>query len=205
MHGSAEQLAFDFGAQRPGDGRDRADRLFFAALPELGAAKRIAAYTAALRQTHGLTGRARPTRLLHVSLAGVGGFGRLPEPVVAAAMCAGAKVRMAPFEVCFSRVMSFDGRLRPGQRRAIVLRCDRGEQEFIHLRRTIGVAMRSVHLSRGLPEGFAPHVTLLYDQERVPEAALCEPIGWTVREFVLVHSVVGRGRHIHLARWRLDG
>jgi 2'-5' RNA ligase len=198
-------LAFDFGVCQAHAAPYQADRMFFAALPEPGTARRIADYAATLRQVHHLRGRVRPTRLLHVSLAGVGAFARLPEPVVAAAAHAGARVRMAPFDVRFNRVMSFDGRLRPGQRRAIVLRCDRGEHEFRHLRRAIGVTMRSAHLIHRLHESFVPHITLLYDEESLPEAALPETIGWTVREFALVHSVVGRGRHIHLARWQLDG
>ncbi len=200
-----EQLAFDFGVRQRQGAPYAAHRMFFAALPEPEAARRITAYTADLRLAHHLTGRARPTRLLHVSLAGVDAFGRLSEPIVAAAMQAGAKVRMAPFDVRFGRVMSFDGHLRPGQRRAIVLRCDHGEQEFTHLRRAIGTAMRSARVGHGLRPAFAPHVTLLYDEERVPEMALPDPIGWTVREFVLVHSVVRRGQHIHLARWQLEG
>jgi 2'-5' RNA ligase len=32
---------------------------------------------------------------------------------------------------------------------------------------------------------------------------LIEPIRWTVRDFVLVHSLRGRTMHIPLERWRL--
>jgi RNA 2',3'-cyclic 3'-phosphodiesterase len=45
-------------------------------------------------------------------------------------------------------------------------------------------------------------VTLLYGDEMVV-AHPVEVIGWTVRDFVLVHSLLGRGRHIPLARWSL--
>lgn len=202
MDNGAQQLSFDFGERWPGTWR-RADNLFFAALPTPDAARRIAAVAATLRKTRGLTGRLRPARLLHVSLAGVGEFARLPEAVVAAAMQAGSIVRLAPFEVRVTHAMSFDGRLRPGQRRPIVLRCDRGEREFIHLRRSISDAMQWVRLSRGLAAGFVPHVTLLYDEEQLADTSLLEPISWTVREFVLVQSLVGRGQHVQLARWQL--
>ena len=51
---------------------------------------------------------------------------------------------------------------------------------------------------------FTPHVTLLRDRHRVPEQRI-EPIEWTVRELVLVHSLIGRPAHRHLARWSLAG
>jgi 2'-5' RNA ligase len=200
----AQQLAFDFGERRR-YARRRTDNLFFAALPDPVAARQIAAVTADLRSAHGLAGRPRPMSSLHVSLVGVGEFVGLPDAVVKAAIRAGSTIRFASFEARFTRVMSFDGKLSRGQPRAVVLRCDRGEREFIGLRRAIGTAMRPVCLSRGLPEGFAPHLTVLYDEGSLPENALAESIAWTVSEVVLVHSLVGRGRHVHLARWPLRG
>jgi 2'-5' RNA ligase len=50
---------------------------------------------------------------------------------------------------------------------------------------------------------FTPHVTLLRDKTRVPEHRI-EPICWTAREFVLVHSLLGRTQHIPLGRWFLS-
>jgi 2'-5' RNA ligase len=47
---------------------------------------------------------------------------------------------------------------------------------------------------------FAPHVTLMYDSQGVPEQAV-EPIRWSAHDFVLVHSLLGQTRHIHLGRW----
>jgi hypothetical protein len=32
-----------------------------------------------------------------------------------------------------------------------------------------------------------------------------DAIQWTVRDFVLIQSLWGRGKHIHLARWSLRG
>ena len=46
---------------------------------------------------------------------------------------------------------------------------------------------------------FTPHVTLLYAERNVEEHPI-EPIGWTVSEFVLIHSMRG---HVHLGRWPL--
>ena len=42
----------------------------------------------------------------------------------------------------------------------------------------------------------------LFDKIRVKPFAT-EPISWTVCEFVLVHSRLGKTEHIHLGRWPL--
>jgi 2'-5' RNA ligase len=46
---------------------------------------------------------------------------------------------------------------------------------------------------------FTPHVTLLFDDCAVEEQPF-GPIGWTVRNLVLIHSMNG---HRHLAQWSL--
>jgi 2'-5' RNA ligase len=59
-------------------------------------------------------------------------------------------------------------------------------------------------LGRWVSRHFTPHMTLLYDRQLVKEHAI-EMLSWTVSEFVPVHSFVGQGRHVHLARWPLRG
>jgi RNA 2',3'-cyclic 3'-phosphodiesterase len=47
-------------------------------------------------------------------------------------------------------------------------------------------------------------VSLLRDKAEVPKTFV-EPISWTAREFVLLDSVLGEGRHEILGRWTLNG
>jgi 2'-5' RNA ligase len=47
-------------------------------------------------------------------------------------------------------------------------------------------------------------VTLLYDDHLVAEHAV-EPVSWVVREFALVHSLIGKTSHIVLGRWSVSG
>jgi RNA 2',3'-cyclic 3'-phosphodiesterase len=49
---------------------------------------------------------------------------------------------------------------------------------------------------------FTPHVTLLYGDGRIGEQSI-DPIGWTVREFALVLSLIGKTKYIPLGRWPL--
>jgi RNA 2',3'-cyclic 3'-phosphodiesterase len=46
---------------------------------------------------------------------------------------------------------------------------------------------------------FTPHMTLLRDAHRVPDHDI-EPIEWQVQDVVLVHSLLGKTTHRHLAR-----
>ena len=59
--------------------------------------------------------------------------------------------------------------------------------------------MKKTGLARWTKPRYAPHVTLLYDDRRGAEQAV-ETIYWTADEFVLVHSLLGRTRHIPLNR-----
>lgn len=196
------QLAFDYGGpsgRRPSTGTS--DNVYFAVLPDPDAARRMTEIGAELWHRYGLPGRVQPARLLHVSLTHVGHFARVPESIVAAARTAGSVVRCEPFDVCFDRAISFDNpRGTP-----IVLRSSCGEAGFAHLRRATAAAMLRVGLPAGPSIGLTPHVTLVYNGLPIPEALLARPIAWTVRELVLVHSLYGQGRHVHLGRWKLGG
>ena len=170
-----------------------ADRLFFAAIPDAGAATQIHRRAAILRRAHNLRGRLIEPERLHVSLFFLGG---LPEQILRTACEAAAEVRVEPFEVSFDRSISFRG--QPGSR-PFVLVGDDGLCQLASFRRMLGAAMTRRGLRRRANTNFTPHVTLLYDANSVEEHPI-EPISWTVNEFVLVHSVNG---HVHVARWPL--
>jgi 2'-5' RNA ligase len=195
------QFALDFGYERPASVHlhRRRNVVYFALLPDARAAASIAGLRQKLRADHGLTGRMRASEFLHLSLNGIGAFDALPTGIVSAAVRAGGAVRAAPFEVAFDRVMSF----RSGPLRPLVLRCRDGLAALTALHRALGMEMRRVGLRSGTGPVFTPHITLLYDESVVAHSPLDDPVCWSVREFVLVHSLHGGGRHIHLARWPL--
>jgi 2'-5' RNA ligase len=168
------------------------DRLFLAVVPDAETADRIAQTARHLRVSHGLSGKPLRPEHFHVTLCHIeDGVGLTPGKVEEVSACA-ARVEMPSFRVCFDRAESF----RNG---ALVLRGDDG---------TIGLDILQQRLSDafdGEPRkarSFTPHVTLLRDGHRVPEQPI-EPIEWTVREVVLVHSLLGRTTHRHIARWTL--
>jgi 2'-5' RNA ligase len=168
------------------------DRLFLAVLPDAGTAVRIAETARHLRISHGLAGKPLRPEHFHVTLCGIEEGTGFSLTRIASVKERVARVVMPSFRVGFDRAESF----RNG---ALVLRGDDG---------TVGLEVLQQRLSDALDgqprkaRRFTPHVTLLRDGYLVPEQRI-EPIEWTVREVVLVHSLLGRTTHRHVARWSL--
>ena len=166
------------------------DRLFFAALPDAETAERIAERAAAWRAAHGLTGRLLKTGHFHVTLSTVHEGHGLPDAdEIDGWMARADGLSMPSFRVGFDRLMSFANG-------ALVLTGDDS---------TVGMEVLQQRLCDSLDDTprparrYTPHVTLLYDGRHI-ETETVEPITWTVREIVLVHSLIGQTTHRHIAR-----
>jgi 2'-5' RNA ligase len=177
------------------------DRLFFAILSPPETAVHIAERIHFLRAEHGLKGRPIGSGRLHISLHGLGDHPRLPKTLIEQARRAGASVAMPPFEIEFDRAMSF---ARKNEKPPVVLRASGDVTLLMTFHRLLGEALKRARLCRRVPSHFTPHMTLLYDQRVVKEQAI-EPVRLPVRDFALVHSLVGRSHYIELARWPLHG
>src|SRR5882757_3554690 len=185
-----------FGAETP-----PTDGLFLAILPEAHARPRIEGTAQQLHSRHGLKGKLQAPDRYHISLFSFGEHYGLPPRLVSEVMKAAAAIEASPFDVALDRAMSFHG----GNQRPLVLCGGDGVAKLIALQRVIDVAMQKARLGRAKQQ-FVPHVTLLYDRDGIEEQPI-ERIGWTVTEFVLIHSLLGRSQYIPLGRWplRADG
>ena len=184
--------------QHAGNLPRRPNAVFFALYPDPDTDLRLSQLAWSLRGKHKLKGRPRPDRCFHVTLHGVGDYAELPRDAVAAISEAVSAVTMPPFAVTFDRVTNF-GR---GRKRPVVLVGDDGVaglRMFQHERVT---ALRKIGFARSKEPPYNPHVTLLYDEGEIADQSV-EEIRWTVREFVLVRSLYGQGRHLPLVRWPL--
>lgn len=168
-------------------------RLFLAAVPDAGTAARIHQLAAVLKRAHHLDGKIIAPERLHISLFALSA---LNEGQLRAAWEAALDVRTEPFEVSFDRTASLRG--QPGHR-PFVLIGEQGLGRLQSFRQMLGAAMTRRGLRRLAGTNFTPHLTLLYDARSIDEYPI-EPIGWTVKEFVLVRSLNG---HEHLVRWPL--
>lgn len=181
------------------------DGLFFAVFPDTSTAAGIAKLAQQLcRETRS---RSRPLAAgrLHVTLHHLGNFaGGLPQARVDAAMRAAASIRMNPFTVEFDKMTSFAVKPRPGP---MVLAGDEGVVGIHALHDALGLVLQDAGFGdRALKPGtsYTPHVTLVYGMPPLPPRPI-ESVCWNVREFALVHSLLGRTRHVVLARWPLIG
>jgi 2'-5' RNA ligase len=169
-------------------------RLFLAAVPDAGTAERIHRLAGVLKRAHQFDGKLIAPARLHISLFFLGG---LLECNVHEVCEAATDVRTGQFEVSFDRTASFRGRTG---NRPFVLIGESGLHRLRSFRQMLGVALARKGLRRLANTNFTPHVTLLYDARGVEEHPI-EPIFWTVKEFVLIHSKKG---HEYLARWPLQ-
>jgi 2'-5' RNA ligase len=187
---AAAQLSLGFGNDIP------TESLFFAVMPDEEIAYRIAELAAGLCDEHQLSGRLFEPERLHITLHHLGEYAGLPPSLLAKVKQAAGRVRLPEFEVCFDQVGSFSGqRLHP-----YVMRSEADDELFLGLHQELARCTQSIvgKASRS----FTPHLTLLYDQRRLPLQPV-QPIRWWVREFVLVRSFLGQSRYQIEGRWSL--
>jgi RNA 2',3'-cyclic 3'-phosphodiesterase len=203
--GVAMQFSMDLEPPRPkwpSPSREPGDNsLFFAILPEPGIAARIETLGGELRAAHGLSGRPISAKRLHMTLGSIADYSILLDYDVTSALEAAGTIVLAPFEIVFNRLQSFEG--EDGY--PLVLRCGDGLAAPTGLQKALNAALRATGYEGKVPAGDAPHITLLHDRRPIDETFLDEPIGWTVRDFALVYSVYGESRHMELGRWPLSG
>ena len=179
----------------PGMGLRRLDRLFFSIFPDPPAAVRIANTAQHFRRAYGLKGNPLLTERFHVSVQGIGDYDGLPRSIVHKAMEAGAAVRAMSFDVAFDRIKSFSSN------NALVLCGGDGVDGLVMFHQALRMEMLKSGLSAR--SNFTPHITLLYDDGHLDEQPI-HPIRWTVREFVLVHSLIGSTKHVVRGWWQLS-
>ncbi len=109
---------------------------------------------------------------------------------------AAGKVIVTAFPVTFDLVKSFHGKLG---NHPVVLR-SKGELVALNeFQSILGDQLKKTALAPKVTTRFKSHITLCYTSKKVAQAI--EPITWTVREFGLVRSLVGRSQYVPLAHW----
>ena len=179
------------------------ERLFFAVRPDAETARRIELLAQDLRRRHGLRGKSLGPDRFHVTLHLIGDFaGGIPPNVLARALDAARPVAQGapPFHIGFDTVASFT---RKRRNMPLVLLGEDGVQKVAALQQALLDSLVAAGLAEQPQPRFTPHLTLLYDDQRlVPHAV--DALTWRVEDLLLVRSLLGRGRHEVLARLPLD-
>lgn len=176
------------------------DRLFLATLLERTVAAPLALKAAAWSRELGLRGRLVSTDHMHISLVGLGDHDGLPEGLVELARHVGSMIEAKPFDVSFDCLSAFGGG-------ALVLRGNDSVPPLQAFWRNLAAVIADSPLRPFVTNSIEPHVTLLRDKVRVRKVheRAIDPICWTVRDFVLIHSFIRQGRYEVLGRWQLNG
>jgi RNA 2',3'-cyclic 3'-phosphodiesterase len=175
------------------------DRVFFEVVPDADAKASIARLGRRVGADCRLGAEPFDLDRLHVSLCFVGMHADVTDAVLARAHEAASTVRMRPFVVAFNCMTRFS---KGSGKRPLVLIGDDGVGGLTALQHALGAAMQQTGFGRRRSPGYTPHITLMYGALPIGEQMI-EPIRWTVRDFVLIRSVHGERRHIHLDRWPL--
>ncbi len=175
--------------------------LFFAFLPEPAVVSQVADLGTRVCGAHGFRGKPIWPDRLHVTLLSAMDVHCSLEENIGRAKRAGARVDAAAFDVALDITESFSVR---AARHPFVLTSGKGIAAASWLRQLLVVAMIEEGFEVPISSGFTPHMTLMW-ADRCVEQYPALPIQWTVREFALVLSHVGKSRHDYLARWNLRG
>jgi 2'-5' RNA ligase len=178
-------------------GPSQKDRIFFACVPDEKTAARIHALAGDIKHDKSFQANLILPEHLHVTLFHLGDWQSLPEEIVNVASGAASGINVAAFDVVFDRAESFRNStgIYP-----FVLSSNVTQWRVLH--EALGNALKDAGLGAATRGDFKPHMTLTYDRQRVKPFSI-DPVVWKVKDFVLVHSVLGKTTHIHLGRWPL--
>jgi RNA 2',3'-cyclic 3'-phosphodiesterase len=172
------------------------DRLFLAVFPDAQHAAELDALAAKHLVMRRLGGKRVEAGRLHVTLFHLGDYTELPPGLVAQASEALSHLTAEPFTIRFDQIGSFASRQANG---AYVLTAGAGNEALYDLHRQLAARLRAAALAQHTRDSFTPHMTLAYDKVAVPFESI-EPITWPVGEVQLIHSLLGKTRHLQLAR-----
>lgn len=165
-------------------------RLFFAILPPADLAEEIGA----ARRSWARDGRSVALDRLHITIALFDDEARYPIDLADLAREAASSLSASSFRVVFDRVVG-------SPRSALLIPSEplQGLKAFQH---NLATSLTRAGLNPRQDWKFNPHMTLFYGDYRGLDLPVV-PLSWNVDEFVLVHSLLRRGRHEIIERWQL--
>lgn len=191
-----QMTSASFGAQTPAERH----RLFFALFPGAAVRSEISRAAEHLKSEQRPRGSWIAPERYHVTLHFLGESSELRPDLLGHASKAAAKVRSPAFEIAFDSAASFHSPTPPW-----VLRCPEPAAGIRQLWRALDIALTGEGMRTESGASFTPHITVLRDADKALAPCAIKPIVWPVRDFVLIHSQLGRERrYTELGRWPLS-
>lgn len=177
------------------------DRFFLAIFPDAHHAASLATLADGFLGKHGLGAGAVAASRLHVTLFHLGDYAGQPPGLVEHAGQALSRLVAEPFTIRFDQAGSF-GNHR--SKSPLVLAASEGNEALHALHGQLAMHLRAHGLGQSTHGSFVPHMTVAYGKALLPFETI-EPISWPASEVRLVHSLLGKTRHIPLASRALAG
>ncbi|GLQ90239.1 RNA 2',3'-cyclic phosphodiesterase [Dyella flagellata] len=171
------------------------DRLYLAIFPDPAYAARFEAFAAKHLAARRIEGKPVQASRLHLTLFHLGDFTELPPGLATQAAEALTHLEVEPFSIRFDQIGSFSNRSSHGD---FVLTSSDGNEALLALHRQLAMHLNAAALNAYTKGSFTPHMTLAYNKPTVPVQQI-EPVVWPAHEVVLVHSLLGKTRHIRVA------
>ncbi|MEO5913950.1 MAG: DUF4172 domain-containing protein [Luteolibacter sp.] len=174
--------------------------LFVAIIPDEESIRLISESRKRLELEHEALGKLVRQQQFHMTLVYVDDYyGDIPERVIRNASGACQAAANSPlFPIHLDQVESF----RKGTENYTPVMTDDDNPTLMEFQKSL---LKELIL-HGLPckksPKFKAHVTLSRDSKEIPKHSI-DPISWVVADIVLVQSLIGQGRHIHLGSWQL--
>jgi RNA 2',3'-cyclic 3'-phosphodiesterase len=171
------------------------DRLFLAIFPDPAYATRFETFAARHLAARRIDGKPVEASRLHVTLFHLGDFTGLPPGLATQAAEALSHLEAEPFTIRFDQIGSFGNRGGHGD---FVLTAGDGNEALRSVHKQLGTHLNAAALGQYTKGSFTPHMTLAYNKPAVPFQQI-EPVVWPAHDMVLIHSLLGKTRHIRLA------
>jgi 2'-5' RNA ligase len=175
------------------------DRLFLGIFPDKPAQAAIADVVQGLLREHGLRGQPFHPSRFHLTVHHLGDYAELQPELIDAALTAIGRIATPAWEITLDHVSSFRGR----RKHPIVLRCPDVHTGVHALWHESRAQLAAAGFAPWLQHDFTPHLTMLYGDRLLSMPIPIEPIAWTVRELVLVHSLLGKTEYRFLGSRQL--
>jgi 2'-5' RNA ligase len=197
-------------AVQPGDGQMSpagfieaapTDRLFLGLFPDEAAQAAIADVAQALLREHHLRGQPFHPARFHLTVHHLGDYPGLRPEHIDAALTAIGRIATPAWDIALDHVSSFHGR----RKHPIVLRCPDVHTGVHALWHESRMQLAAAGFAPWLQNDFTPHLTMFYGDRLLSTPIPIEPIAWTVRDIVLVHSLLGKAEYRFLGSKRLSG
>lgn len=133
---------------------------------------------------------------LHITLAAFEEHDEFPAPLFERLIEVGDALTWPALHVCLDRIA--------GSLKSVALRPRKAPRALNRFQQLLASGMGRAGLAMRDRWRFNAHLTLFY-RDGPPFHREIAPIEWTATDFVLADSLVGAGRHVEVARWRLAG